>query len=82
MSNLNRRQFLGALAALLVSGCAAKVEKDEPDPDRDFHAWLKKKKRYRQFNTLDEAREAYESEIEKANKEAEWKAYRKKHNLR
>lgn len=77
---LSRRCFLVGMLALCA--CAKKPETPPVDPDREFNDWLRKKKRYRQFSTLDQARKAYEEELTQKDKEAEWKAYRKKHKLR
>lgn len=77
-----RRLFLVGLGMCFLSACMKRNPEPAIDPDREFNDWLKKKKRYRQFSTLDEARKAYDAELTQKDKEAEWKAYRKKHNLR
>lgn len=78
---LDRRGFLLGLSCCILCACAKKPEEPSVDPEKAFNDWLRKKRRYRQFSTLDEAKKAYNSEISQKDKEAEWKAYRKKHNI-
>lgn len=72
-------RYLSLLLCLfLFSGCALieHTETEKPDLEAGFHEWLKHKRNYRKYSTLEDAREAYREESERKRKEQEWKDYK------
>lgn len=54
-------------------------EKPEISEDElKFQRWLKKRHRYRDFETYEDAREAYEKDAANAERKKRWLEYRKK----
>lgn len=86
---MTRRMFL-AVFPLALCACA-KFRDDDWDDDWEepekpkvseeelkFQRWLKKRHRYRDFETYDEAHEAYLKDTQAAEKKKQWLEYRKK----
>lgn len=83
MLKTDRRAFLLAIFSTVLAACSAKIPGGgkEEDPEAAFNEWLRKKRRHRRYNTLDEAKKAWMEDREREGKEREWKEYRKKHKL-